>query len=162
MPCGVFRFGRHYAAFRIHLAGGRRSVRHRARSQLQLPTVQRRVESLVGALTPEQRERAVDALFTVLHSNGATTFSEVMSNFPASIPSMLGAFVGLTPRGSAAFSRSSAHSDQAAHRQNTRQIRQRQGSGQTPTNQTAHPLPSRRTNPTINPQMSRDTSYSVQ
>ncbi|AUD90508.1 MAG: DUF2974 domain-containing protein [Bifidobacterium breve] len=51
----------------------------------------------VGALTPEQRERAVDALFTVLHSNGATTFSEVMGNFPASIPSMLGAFVGLTP-----------------------------------------------------------------
>ena len=39
----------------------------------------------------------MDALFTVLHSNGATTFSEVMSNFPASIPSMLGAFVGLTP-----------------------------------------------------------------
>lgn len=51
----------------------------------------------VSALTPEQRERAVDALFTVLHANGATTFSEVMNNFPASIPSMLGAFVGLTP-----------------------------------------------------------------
>ena len=39
----------------------------------------------------------VDALFTVLHANGATSFSEVMSNFPASIPAMLGAYVGLTP-----------------------------------------------------------------
>lgn len=44
-----------------------------------------------------QRERAVDALFTVLHANGATSFSEVMSNFPASIPAMLSAYVGLTP-----------------------------------------------------------------
>lgn len=40
----------------------------------------------IATLTPEQRERAVDALFTVLHANGATSFSEVMSNFPASIP----------------------------------------------------------------------------
>ena len=39
----------------------------------------------------------MDALFTVLHANGATSFSEVMSNFPASIPAMLGAYVGLTP-----------------------------------------------------------------
>ena len=51
----------------------------------------------IATLTPEQRERAVDALFTVLHANGATSFSEVMSNFPASIPAMLGAYVGLTP-----------------------------------------------------------------
>lgn len=48
-------------------------------------------------LTTEQRERAVDALFTVLHATGASSFSEMMSKFPASIPSMLGAFVGLTP-----------------------------------------------------------------
>lgn len=48
-------------------------------------------------LTTEQRERAVDALFTVLHATGANSFSEMMSRFPASIPSMLGAFVGLTP-----------------------------------------------------------------
>lgn len=40
----------------------------------------------IATFTPEQRERAVDALFTVLHANGATSFSEVMSNFPASIP----------------------------------------------------------------------------
>ena len=39
----------------------------------------------------------MDALFTVLHANGATSFSEVMGNFPASIPAMLGAYVGLTP-----------------------------------------------------------------
>ena len=39
-------------------------------------------------------ERAVDALFTVLHANGATSFSEVMSNFPASIPAMLGVQIG--------------------------------------------------------------------
>lgn len=51
----------------------------------------------IATLTPEQRERAVDALFTVLHANGVTSFSEVMSNFPASIPAMLGAYVGLTP-----------------------------------------------------------------
>ena len=50
----------------------------------------------IATLTPEQRERAVDALFTVLHANGATSFSEVMSNFPASIPAMLGAYVGLS------------------------------------------------------------------
>lgn len=37
---------------------------------------------MIATLTPEQRERAVDALFTVLHANGATSFSEVMSNFP--------------------------------------------------------------------------------
>ncbi|MBT1173991.1 DUF2974 domain-containing protein [Bifidobacterium sp. LC6] len=48
-------------------------------------------------LTTEQRERAVDALFTVLHATGANSFSEMMSRFPASLPSMFGAFVGLTP-----------------------------------------------------------------
>ena len=45
----------------------------------------------------------MDALFTVLHANGATSFSEVMSNFPASIPAMLGAYVGW-PRRPASFS----------------------------------------------------------
>ncbi|KAB7789416.1 DUF2974 domain-containing protein [Bifidobacterium cebidarum] len=48
-------------------------------------------------LTTEQRERAVDALFTVLGATGANSFSEMMSRFPASLPSMFGAFVGLTP-----------------------------------------------------------------
>jgi predicted alpha/beta hydrolase family esterase len=51
----------------------------------------------VAALTPEQRERAVDALFTVLHANGAASIRDVMNSLPASIPSMLGAYVGLTP-----------------------------------------------------------------
>ncbi|PJM78912.1 DUF2974 domain-containing protein [Bifidobacterium scaligerum] len=51
----------------------------------------------IAALTPEQRERAVDALFRVLHAGGANSFSDVMRNFPLSIPPMLGAYVGLTP-----------------------------------------------------------------
>lgn len=51
----------------------------------------------VTDLTPEQRERAVDALFRVLHANGATRLGDLMSHLPASIPSMLGAYVGLTP-----------------------------------------------------------------
>lgn len=51
----------------------------------------------IAALTPEQRERAVDALFRVLHANGATRLSDLMGNLPAAIPSMLGAYVGLTP-----------------------------------------------------------------
>ena len=36
-------------------------------------------------------------MFTVLHANGATSFSNLMCSFPASIPAMLGAYVGLTP-----------------------------------------------------------------
>lgn len=47
-------------------------------------------------LTTEQRERSVDALFKVIQSNGARSFNEVMKGFPRSVPSMLGAFVGLT------------------------------------------------------------------
>ncbi|NMM94514.1 DUF2974 domain-containing protein [Bifidobacterium oedipodis] len=50
----------------------------------------------IANLTPGQRERAVDALFKVLHANGAASVHDVMSNLPASIPSMLGAYVGLT------------------------------------------------------------------
>ena len=51
---------------------------------------------LIAELTPAQRERAVDALFKVLHANGAASISDVMNDFPASIPAMLGAYVGLT------------------------------------------------------------------
>ncbi|PST45547.1 hypothetical protein CPA40_10390 [Bifidobacterium callitrichos] len=47
-------------------------------------------------LTVEQRERAVDALFAVLHANGATTFSEVIAGFPGSIPAMIGSMLGLS------------------------------------------------------------------
>lgn len=50
----------------------------------------------IRALTTEQRERAVDALFKVLHANGAASISDVMGNLPASIPAMLGTYVGLT------------------------------------------------------------------
>ena len=43
----------------------------------------------IATLTPEQREACgAHPLFTVLHANGATSFSEVMSNFPASIPAV--------------------------------------------------------------------------
>lgn len=49
---------------------------------------------MVG-LTVEQRERAVDALFAVLHANGATTFSEVMAGFPGSLPAMIASMLGL-------------------------------------------------------------------
>ncbi|PLS29068.1 DUF2974 domain-containing protein [Bifidobacterium parmae] len=49
----------------------------------------------MAGLTIEQRERAVDALFAVLHANGATTFSEVMAGFPASIPAMIASMLGL-------------------------------------------------------------------
>ncbi|MBT1180734.1 DUF2974 domain-containing protein [Bifidobacterium sp. CP2] len=47
-------------------------------------------------LTVEQRERAVDALFAVLHANGATTFSEVIAGFPGSIPAMVASMFGLS------------------------------------------------------------------
>ena len=56
-----------------------------------------RLNQWVVSLTPEQRERAVDALFRVLHANGATRLSDLMGNLPAAIPSMLGVYVGLTP-----------------------------------------------------------------
>ncbi|WP_236691725.1 DUF2974 domain-containing protein [Bifidobacterium aesculapii] len=50
----------------------------------------------MAGLTAEQRERAVDALFAVLHANGATTFSEVVDGFPGSIPAMIGSMLGLS------------------------------------------------------------------
>ncbi|MBT1173476.1 DUF2974 domain-containing protein [Bifidobacterium sp. MA2] len=49
-------------------------------------------------LTVEQRERAVDALFAVLHADGATTFSEVIAGFPGSVPAMIGSMLGLSPQ----------------------------------------------------------------
>lgn len=48
-------------------------------------------------LTSEQYKHAVDALSTVPHANGAISLSEAMSNFLASVPAMLDAYVGLTP-----------------------------------------------------------------
>lgn len=54
------------------------------------------LNSWLQGLTTEQRERSVDALFKVIQSNGARSFNDVMKGFPRSVPSMLGAFVGLT------------------------------------------------------------------
>ena len=48
------------------------------------------------SLTKEQREHAVDAFFQVLHASGATTFSGLIASMPLSLPSMIGAIVGLT------------------------------------------------------------------
>lgn len=48
-------------------------------------------------LSREEREHAVDALFQVVHASGATTFSGLIASMPLSLPSMIGAIVGLTP-----------------------------------------------------------------
>ena len=48
------------------------------------------------SLTKEQREHAVDAFFQVLYASGATTFSGLIASMPLSLPSMIGAIVGLT------------------------------------------------------------------
>lgn len=48
-------------------------------------------------LSREEREHAVDALFQVIHASGATTFSGLIASMPLSLPSMIGAIVGLTP-----------------------------------------------------------------
>lgn len=48
-------------------------------------------------LSCEEREHAVDALFQVIHASGATTFSGLIASMPLSLPSMIGAIVGLTP-----------------------------------------------------------------
>lgn len=48
-------------------------------------------------LSHEEREHAVDALFQVIHASGATTFSGLIASMPLSLPSMIGAIVGLTP-----------------------------------------------------------------
>lgn len=47
-------------------------------------------------LSREEREHAVDALFQVIHASGATTFSGLIASMPLSLPSMIGAIVGLT------------------------------------------------------------------
>ena len=49
------------------------------------------------SLSREEREHAVDALFQVIHASGATTFSGLIASMPLSLPSMIGAIVGLTP-----------------------------------------------------------------
>lgn len=48
-------------------------------------------------LSREEREHAVDALFQVIHASGTTTFSGLIASMPLSLPSMIGAIVGLTP-----------------------------------------------------------------
>ncbi|MBW3094471.1 DUF2974 domain-containing protein [Bifidobacterium sp. 64T4] len=48
-------------------------------------------------LSREEREHAVDALFQVIRASGATTFSGLIASMPLSLPSMIGAIVGLTP-----------------------------------------------------------------
>ena len=48
-------------------------------------------------LSREEREHMVDALFQVIHASGATTFSGLIASMPLSLPSMIGAIVGLTP-----------------------------------------------------------------
>lgn len=48
-------------------------------------------------LSREEREHAVDALFQVIHASGTTTFSGLIASIPLSLPSMIGAIVGLTP-----------------------------------------------------------------
>lgn len=48
-------------------------------------------------LSREEREHMVDALFQVIHASGATTFSGLITSMPLSLPSMIGAIVGLTP-----------------------------------------------------------------
>lgn len=48
-------------------------------------------------LSREERKHAVDALFQVIHASGATTFSGLIASMPLSLPSMIGAIVGLTP-----------------------------------------------------------------
>lgn len=49
------------------------------------------------SLSREEREHAVDALFQVIHASGTTTFSGLIASMPLSLPSMIGAIVGLTP-----------------------------------------------------------------
>ena len=49
------------------------------------------------SLTPGECEHAVNALFSVLGANGATSFAELTAQLPASVPAMLGAVAGLTP-----------------------------------------------------------------
>lgn len=49
------------------------------------------------SLSREERKHAVDALFQVIHASGATTFSGLIASMPLSLPSMIGAIVGLTP-----------------------------------------------------------------
>ena len=63
-----------------------------SRSRLFSESLNRWMESL----TVEQRERAVDALFEVLHAGGATSISEVLAGFPGSVPAMLGSMLGLS------------------------------------------------------------------
>ena len=104
MPRSLFRLGlawiHIYSAFTWLLDGDQFITEPDLSSSSQL--FNEELNHWIATLTPEQRERAVDALFTVLHANGATSFSEVMSNFPASIPAMLGAYVA-DPRRPASF-----------------------------------------------------------
>lgn len=54
------------------------------------------LNSWLRSLSPGQRRRAVDALFTILNSTGADGFSSMMSTFPRVLPEMIGSFAGLS------------------------------------------------------------------
>lgn len=49
----------------------------------------------ISNLSPEQRKRAVEALFTLVYSSGTDHVSGILSTFPKAIPEVIGSFVGL-------------------------------------------------------------------
>lgn len=53
-------------------------------------------ERLACGLSKEQREHAVDALFSVLEASGAGSISAIVAAGPKVIPEMLGTYVGLS------------------------------------------------------------------
>lgn len=50
----------------------------------------------LAGLSKEQREHAVDALFSVLEASGAGSISAIVAAGPKVIPEMLGTYVGLS------------------------------------------------------------------
>lgn len=50
----------------------------------------------LATMSTEQRERAVDALFEILHSSNADSITELMSMGWKALPNMIGTFVGLS------------------------------------------------------------------
>ena len=58
--------------------------------------VQQVAERLACGTSKEQREHAVDALFSVLEASGAGSISAIVAAGPKVIPEMLGTYVGLS------------------------------------------------------------------
>jgi hypothetical protein len=50
----------------------------------------------LGSLSHEQRQRAVDALFSILAASGTDHFSGVLGSLPKALPEMIGSFAGLS------------------------------------------------------------------